>query len=176
MTVHEIYTTLANRMIGAIMIHTQLAQLFTFIDLMPDARKQESQLQDETHGYSELNKYYSQHHHLVLFADNPPQIDILSLNVFKKSNDELTSEDKVGLIQHGLQEWIEWERKSKVIYEDAYRELIDLSEVASAEFVMRYVRDVDQELNDAEKLYRVRDGIGWDLSAIYDKQARLGKR
>lgn len=176
MTVHEIYTTLANRMIGAIMIHTQLTQIFTFVDLMGDARKQDNQLQQETYGYSELNKYYSHHHHNVLFADNPPKIDILDLNIFKKSNDELTPDDKVRIIQHGLREWIEWERKSKVIYEDAYHELIELSEVASAEFVMRYVRDVDNELKGAEMLYRVRDAVDWDLGVIYDKQARVGKR
>lgn len=176
MAVQEIFTKLANRMIGAIMIHTQLSQLFVFVDLLGDARKQDNQLQEETHGYSELNKYYAQHHHNILFADNPPQIDILNLNILKKPNDELTPEDKVRLIQHGLREWITWEQNSKVLYEDAYRELIDLSEVASAEFIMRYVRDVDEELKTAEMLYRVRDAVDWDLGVIYDKQARLGKR
>lgn len=176
MTLHEIYTTLANRMVGAMMIHSQLVQVFAFVDLLPDMRKQENQLQEETHGYSELNKYYIQHHHNILLADNPPQIDLLNLSMFSKSTDELTPEDKARIIQYGLSEWIKWERKSKVIYEDAYHELIDLSEVASAEFVMRYVRDVDQELKDAEILYRVRSAIDWDLATIYDKQARLGKK
>lgn len=176
MTLHEIFTTLFNRMVGAMMIHTQLTQLFTFVDLLPDARRQEQQLQEETHGLTELNKYYSQHHHVFLNADNPPQVDILNLGVFKKSSKELTPEDRMNLIQYGTKEWVEWERQSKMIYEDAYRNLIDLSEIASAEFIMRYVRDVDQELKDAERLYKVREGINWDLPTIYDKQARLGKR
>lgn len=176
MTLKEIYTALANRMVGAIMIHSQLVQIFAFVDLLPDMRKQESQLQEETHGYSELNKYYIQHHHNILIADNPPQIDILNLGMLKKSSDELTTEDKMYLIKYGMKEWIEWERKSKVIYEDSYRELLDISEVASAEFVSRFVRDVDLELKEAEKIFRVREGIDWDLSAIYDKQARVNKR
>lgn len=41
MTLHEIFTELNNCMIGAVMIHTQLTQLFLFIDLLPDARRQE---------------------------------------------------------------------------------------------------------------------------------------
>jgi hypothetical protein len=176
MTLKEIYTALANRMVGAIMIHSQLVQIFAFVDLLPDMRKQESQLQEETHDYSELNKYYIQHHHNILIADNPPQIDILNLGLLKKSSDELSTEDKMYLIKYGMKEWIEWERKSKVIYEDSYRELLDISEVASADFVSRFVRDVDLELKEAEKIFRVREGIDWDLSAIYDKQARVNKR
>ena len=176
MTLKEIYTALANRMVGAMMIHSQLIQIFAFVDLLPDMRKQESQLQEETHGYSELNKYYIQHHHNILIADNPPQIDILNVSVFKKPTDELTPEDKMYIIKYGMKEWIEWERKSKILYEDSYRHLVDISEVASADFVSRFVRDVDLELKEAEKIFRVREGIDWDLSAIYDKQARVGKR
>ena len=170
MSIYEVFTTLANRMVGAMMIHTQLNQLFVFVDLIPDVRRQEQQLLDETHGYSELNKYYAQHHHGLLIADNPPQIDILNLNVFQKSTNELTPEDKMNLIQYGTKEWVEWEMESKEIYEDAYKNLLNISEVAAAEFVMRYVRDVDQELKDAKLLYRVRDGINWDLPTIYDKK------
>ena len=176
MTVKEIYTALANRMVGAMMIHSQLVQIFAFVDLLPDMRKQESQLQEETHGYSELNKYFIQHHHNILIADNPPQIDILNNSLFNKFSDELTTEDKKYIIKYGMNEWIEWERKSKILYEDSYRNLVDISEVASAEFLMRYVRDVDIELKEAEKIFRVREGINWDLSTIYDKQARVGKR
>ena len=75
-----------------------------------------------------------------------------------------------------MKEWINWERDSKILYEDSYRNLVDISEVASADFVSRYVRDVDLELKEAEKIFRVREGIDWDLSTIYDKQARVNKR
>lgn len=176
MTLHEIYTALGNRMVGAMMIHSQLIQIFAFVDLLPDMRKQENQLQEETHGYSELCKYYIQHHHDILVANNPPQIDILDMPLLDKSTDDLTSEDKMRLIQYGMNEWIKWEKQSKILYEDSYRNLVDISEVASAEFITRFVRDVDLELKEAERIYRVRKGINWNLDPIYDKQARFGKR
>ena len=75
-----------------------------------------------------------------------------------------------------MNEWINWEKESKILYEDCYRNLVDISEVASAEFVMRFVRDVDLELKEAERIFRVREGINWDLGTIYDKQSRVGKR
>ena len=99
MTVKEIYTALANRMVGAMMIHSQLVQIFAFVDLLPDMRKQESQLLEETHGYSELNKYFIQHHHNILVADNPPQIDILNNSLFNKTSEKLTTEDKMYIIK-----------------------------------------------------------------------------
>ena len=119
-----------------------------------------------------MEKYAAQHHHVLITSDNPPQVDILNLGMLKQSNDELSPDNKVYLIQYALKEWIEWEKESKIMYEDAYRHLVDMSEIAAADFVLQYVKDVDKELRDAELLYRVRDAIDWDLATIYDKQVR----
>jgi hypothetical protein len=175
MTTHNIFTKLANRMVGAMMVHTQLTELFNFIDLKSDAKRQKKQLHEETDGLLKLEKYAAQHHHILTTSNNPPQVDILNLSMLKQQNDELSPDNKIYLIQYAIKEWIEWERESKIIYEDAYRNLVDMSEIAAADFVLQYVRDVDKELRDAELLYRVRDAIDWDLPTIYDKQARLSK-
>lgn len=175
MTTHNIFTKLANRMVGAMMVHTQLTELFNFIDLEADAKRQKKQLHEETDGLLKLEKYAAQHHHILITSDNPPQVDILNFDILERPNDKLSPDDKIHLIQYAFKEWIEWEKKSKVIYEDSYRNLIDMSEIATADFVLQYVRDVDKELRDAEFLYRVRDAIDWDLPTIYDKQARLSK-
>lgn len=174
MTTHNIFTKLANRMVGAMMVHTQLTELFNFIDLKSDAKRQKKQLHEETDGLLKLEKYAAQHHHILTTSNNPPQVDILNLSMLKQQNDELSPDNKIYLIQYAIKEWIEWERESKIIYEDAYRNLVDMSEIAAADFVLQYVRDVDKELRDAELLYRVRDAIDWDLATIYDEQARLG--
>lgn len=175
MTAHDVFTKLSNRMVGAMMIHTQLTELFMFIDLKCDAKRQKKQLHEETDGLLELEKYCARHHHSLITADNPPQIEILNLAVLKEHNADLTPDDKVDLIQYGMKEWIKWETESKIVYEDAYRNLIDLSEIASANFVLKYIQDVDKELAEAEFLYRTRDAIDWDLPTLYDKQARLGE-
>ena len=172
MPMHEIFKKLSNRMVGAMMIHTQLTELFNFIDLESDAKRQKKQLHDESDGLLKLEKYVAQHHHILITSDNPPQVDILNLDILERPNDKLSQDDKIHLIQYALKEWIEWEKKSKVIYEDSYRNLVDMSEIAAADFVLQYVKDVDKELRDAELLYRVRDGIDWDLATIYDEQAR----
>ena len=171
----EIFKKLSNRMVGAMMIHTQLTELFNFIDLKSDAKRQKKQLHDESDGLLELEKYAAQHHHVLITSDNPSQVDILNLSVLKQPNDKLSPDDKIHLIQYAVEEWIKWERESKIIYEDAYRSLVDMSEIAAADFVLQYVKDVDKELRDAELLYGVRDAIDWDLATIYDKQARLSK-
>lgn len=172
---HEIFKNLSNRMVGAMMIHTQLTELFMFIDLTTDAKRQKKQLHEESDGLLNLEKYVAQHHGVLITANNPPQVDILNLSILKKPNLELSPDDKKSLIQYGMNEWINWEKDSKVLYEDSYRNLLEISEIATADFVLRYVKDVDKELRDAELLYRVRDAIDWDLATIYDEQARLEK-
>lgn len=152
------------------MTHTQLTELFNFIDLETDAKRQKNQLHEETDGLLKLEKYAAQHHHILITSNDPPQVDILNLSMLKQPNDKLSPDDKVYLIQYAMKEWIEWEKESKIIYEDAYRSLVEISEIAAADFVLRYVRNVDKELRDAELLYRVRDAIDWDLPTIYDNQ------
>ena len=173
MALHDIFSKLSDRMVGAMMTHTQLTELFTFIDLMPDAKRQKKQFHEESDGLFELEKYAAQHHNLLITSSNPPQVDILNLGMLKQPNDELSPDNKIYLIQYAMKEWIGWEKESKIIYEDAYRSLVDMSEIAAADFVLRYVKDVDKELRNAELLYRARDAIDWDLPTIYDKQARL---
>ena len=50
MATHNVFTKLANRMAGAMMIHTQLTELFNFIDLRPDAKRQKKQFYEESDG------------------------------------------------------------------------------------------------------------------------------
>lgn len=57
MATHNIFTKLANRMVGAMMVHTQLTELFNFIDLKSDAKRQKKQLHEETDSLLKLEKY-----------------------------------------------------------------------------------------------------------------------
>ena len=170
MTIHDIFRDLSNRMVGAMMIHTQLTELFSYLDLIGDAERQKKQFYEESTGLIKLEEYYTQHHHMIITSTNPPNIDILRVGMMQSPTSELTPSDKVYLLKYAMNEWIKWERESKIAYEDAYHNLIDISEVAAAEFVSKYVKDVDEELKTAEFLYRTRDAINWDLPTIYDGQ------
>lgn len=56
MPMHEIFKKLSNRMVGAMMIHTQLTELFNFIVLKPDAKRQKKQFHEESDGLLKLEK------------------------------------------------------------------------------------------------------------------------
>ena len=54
MATHNIFTKLANRMVGAMIVHTQLTKLFNFIDLESDVKRQKKQLHEESNGLLKL--------------------------------------------------------------------------------------------------------------------------
>ena len=99
---HEIFQKLSNRMVGAMMIHTQLTELFVFLDLMSDIKQQKKQLHDETDGLLKLEKYCVQHHHMLITENSPPSIDILNLGILQEPNGNLSPDDRVFLIQYGM--------------------------------------------------------------------------
>ena len=106
MTIKDIFTKLSDRMVGAMMVHTQLTELFMFLDLAPDTKRQKKQLHDETDGLLKLEKYCMQHYHTLITANNPPSVDILSLGLLHETNENLSLDDRVYLIQYGMKEWI----------------------------------------------------------------------
>ena len=54
-------------------------------------------------------------------------------------------------IETGIRKWVDWEREIKDLYQAMWKELVDIGEIAAAQFISRYIRAVDKELKNAEK-------------------------
>ena len=63
-----------------------------------------------------------------------------------------------------------WERETKDLYESMYAELLNENEIAAANFVSRYVDEVDCELKGAEKMHIDLESAGYDIGFILANQ------
>ena len=77
---------------------------------------------------------------------------------------------KTSAVKTAIKRWVGWERETKDLYESMYAELLNENEIAAASFVLEYVKDVDRELKDAEKMHIDLESVGYDIGFILSNQ------
>jgi hypothetical protein len=78
-------------------------------------------------------------------------------------------------VKAGLEMWIEWEKDTQKLYQELYTELIELGEIASANYVSECINDVTEELKEAECYYLNKKIRDYDIADIMDEQTKFSK-
>ncbi len=178
MNVHEIFEDLAGRMVTATMLHSQLCSYFTFLSLEGLAARHKYQYFEESNGYLKLEEYYTKHYNKILLDAIPENPRIIPLDM--KSISFYNISDKHELIRRyimdGMNKWIDWEDQSLVFYSDMYKELININDISAADFLLKYVKDTNKELMDAQFLDKQLRSTNYDLPTLYDSQDKDFKK
>lgn len=170
MTVEEIYKELAEHMIKGLMIHDQLADYYDFLGLKGYRKCHEYHYLDEACNYRKLCKYFVNHHNKLIHIDEIDNPEVIPESWYKYTRQDVDSNTKKNAVKTGLRIWVEWERDTKELYEQMYKELIDINEVASACIIKCFVEDVDHELEKAEKYQLYKEAVDYSLSHIIGEQ------
>jgi hypothetical protein len=150
-TVDEIYARIAQHQIKGIMLHEQFANYYDFLGLKGYKRCHEYHYLDETCAYRGLCRYFINHHNKLI-----PQLPVEDPKIIPDSWYRYTRQDvdtttKKNAVKNGLIIWVDWEKDTKKLYEQMYKELIAIDEVASAMKIKQLICDVDCELKKAER-------------------------
>ena len=89
---------------------------------------------------------------------------------------EVDTGTKKSSVKAGVERWVKWEKETKQLYQDMYKELIDIGEIAAAEKIACYVCDVDCELKYAERKHLDLESINYDLPTIVIEQHDLHEK
>ena len=98
--------------------------------------------------------------------------DIIPSSWYDHTRDDVDVSTKKNAVKSGLTKWVEWERDTKKLYEQMYKELMELGEVASACKVKELICDVDCELKKAERYWLNKEATGYDMVMIIEEQKR----
>ena len=73
-------------------------------------------------------------------------------------------------VKHTLEMWVDWETKTKKLYEESYAELISNGDVGSALYISELIKDVDEELVEAKTLLMKNQHTDFDVVKIIEDQ------
>ena len=95
---------------------------------------------------------------------------------YRYTRQEVDTSTKKSSVKAGVERWVKWEKETKQLYQDMYKELIDIGEIAAAEKIACYVCDVDCELKYAERKHLDLESINYDLPTIVIEQHDLHEK
>ena len=172
LTIDEIFSILASHMLQGIMLHEQFMNVYLFLGFYGYSKCHEYHYLSETDDYILLNQYKILHFD-KLISLNP----LINLNIIPESWLYSTSQgvDKstyMQALEAVLNTWINWEEETKNLYSNMYEHMLDIHEIAAAEFIYDYIRGVDKELLYAKHELLYKNTIGFDLISMVEEQDR----
>lgn len=176
MTVDEIYAKIAQHMVKGIMIHEQLANYYDFLSLQGYKRCHEYHFLKEMCSYRSICRYFINHHNKLvpyLPVDNPK---VIPDSWYKYTRQDVDSATKKSAIKNGLTIWNDWEKETKKLYEQMYKELMNINEVASALKIKELICDVDCELKKVERYSINLKAIDYNLEIIVPDQKKTHEK
>lgn len=174
MAAAETFARLSQHMVKGIMIHTEFADYYLFLNLPGYAACHRYHAKSESKSRHELHEYYITHYGKLIQHQAQSAVDVIPNNWFSYSRVDVSPSDIAAAVRKGLEAWVKWERDTKQLYQSAYRELMEQGEVAAACFVRNMVLDVAEELNNAERYLLNKKAVDYDIGAIMSEQD--GKR
>lgn len=116
--------------------------------------------------------------HYNMFAHfediNNPQV--IPDSWYRYTRQEVDTGTKKSSVKAGVERWVKWEKETKQLYQDMYKELVDIGEIAAAEKIACYICDVDCELKYAERKHLDLESINYDLPTIVIEQHDLHEK
>lgn len=170
MTVEEIFKQLSTHMIEGLMVHSQMSDYFGFLGLKGYQECHKYHYFEENTNFRKINKYYLHHYNKIIpeLPFNNPKV--IPDSWYKYTRQDVDANTRKSGIQAGMEKWVDWEEGTKALYQQMYKELIAIGEVAAAEEVANYICDVDNELSAAMQKSLELKAINYDINLIIDKQ------
>lgn len=170
MTIDDIFGKLAQHMIKGLMIHSQLDDYYAFLGLKGYAKCHEYHYYEESKAYKDMCNYYARHYNKIIQDRRVTTPEIIPENWYGHVSSDVSSETIQASTKKGFQVWIDWEQETKDLYENMYKELMNIGEVGAAAALCDMIKDVSDELAEAKARHLENTMAGYSISAIMGKQ------
>ena len=176
MTLEEIFAKISTHMAKGLLIHSQMASLYGFLNLRGYQRCQEYHYYEETKNYRCLQNFFLMYCNKLIQEEVVEQPNIIPSNWYKYPKMEVDINNKRSAVKKLIKKWVEWEKETKVLLELNYKQLYELGEINCALKIGSLIEDVSKELADAQEQQINLESIGYDIVYMTDWQTDLYKQ
>lgn len=176
MTSEENFLKLSSHMKKGLTIHDQMSNIYGFLKLKGYQKLQEYRYYDETKTYKFLHNFFLNHYNKIIPDEPIEKLDLVPSNWYKHVSQDVDTGTKRNMIKELSHKWVNWERETKDLLQNIYKELFDAKETCAALMIADVLKEVEQELIAAQAVLIDLETISYDLSLIVDNQEKLYKK
>ena len=179
MTIEEIGSLVAQRLLQGSMNHEQFCNYYHFLGLQGYKAFHECHFYEENDGYRKFITYYISHYNKLIpkfSIETLSSFTIIPENWYNYTREDTDLNTRRNAIKSGLEKYLHWEQDTKRFFEDIYTQAINSKEVAIAFKIQEYLNSVDKEITQAEKELLEIKATDYDLPTVVAKQDELCKK
>lgn len=173
MTVEEIFKELATHALKGMMVHEEMCNYYDFLGLKGYRKCHEYHFLSQTCSYRRLCKYYINHFNKLVERIDFNREEIIPKSWYAHVRQDVDPKVLRESVKTGLQTWVEWQTQTKKLYQDMYKQLINIGEIDAAQFVEEMIEDVSHELKCATIYHLHKKAIEYDATCIIGQQKQL---
>lgn len=170
MSIEDIFATIMQHQIKGLMIHSQMADYYSFLGLYGYSKCHEYHYYSENVSFRKVNQFYIESYGKLipeLPVENP---NIVPSSWFKYNAQEIDNATRKSAVRTGLDSWLEWEESTKSLLEDMYHELEELGDTSALHIVDELLCDVCHELKKVRRYRMQKRLVEYDMGAIAKEQ------
>ncbi len=170
MTIEDIYGQIASHMIKGLMVHDQLANYYDFLGLKGYSQCHQYHYLQQSCCYRKLCKYYTCYYNKLIPevpVENPKEIPF---SWFKYSRMDVDINTKRNAVKVGLENWMTWEKQTLSLYQELFKELYNLNQIASAYQLEKIICNVQEQIKEVEQYYLQKKAVDFDMDNIISEQ------
>ena len=176
MTVDEIFSQACTHMVEGVMVHLQMSNYFNFLSLKGYYLCHKYHYYEENNNYLRLSNYYLTHYNKIPIDNKINNPQIIPETWYRYTRYNVDNSTRKSSIQQGFEEWVNWERQTKIFYTKLYKELVNINEIAASLELQKYIEDVDFELEEAEQMLLELESLDFNISDIVLEQDKIYKK
>ena len=170
MSVHDIFANLSQHMVQGIMFHEDMVDYYNFLNLPGYAACHCWHAASESKARRELRKWHIRHCGMLVPYHTNTGEDNIPASWYKYTQIDVSPSDIQNAVKSGLEKWVDWEKQTKALYENAYSSLLQEGHIAAACFVKDLILDVSEEYATAYQYLLNKRACSFDIGAIMADQ------
>lgn len=178
----DIFKKINDNQIQGIMLHRNMMIYYDFLGIRFMKRCHEFHYLSETTSNDTINRYVNNHLNRIMIIKNVSSPFDIPENWENVDRMKVTNDSRKQYFKQAIDKWHDWEIETKKLYQECYKELCNISEIASAKKVIQLISCVDDELKFLERKIILFTELEWDLKSImmfdnelHDKYAKKTK-
>ena len=175
MTVEEIFAQISTHMAKGLLIHNQISLLFGFLNFNGYQKCHEYHYYEESYNYRCLQNFFLSHYSKIIHETQVEEPNVIPQTWYKFSKADVDSNNKRSAVKDIMKKWVDWEKETKLLLQNSYKQLYELNELDGAFKVASFIQDVSEELANAQQEQISLESMGYDIVYMTDIQPTLYK-